>query len=269
MFALPTAASAGGKCRTVGAKDRYGQVCRPNPGGTPTWGPKYKVILYGDSLAFETTPYLGPALTGSKRATFVNRSFPGTAVCDWLPKIARDASPTPPDAVIVTTYGNNISKCGYRGGVKLRTDSAGYWQMYRESIDSALAKFDSRTLVILAAVPAAKPDLASGPSHKARMLQLMRDAATGLSNVSVIDAGSAVELPGGGYTRSLRCLTDEPCANRPTPGYNLVRALDGLHFCPPIYWAHVSTLRNCSVYASGARRFGLALAKPVVEAFGL
>ena len=54
------------------------------------------------------------------------------------------------------------------------------------------------------------------------------------ANVRYVDAGAAV-LDDGRWTETLSCLPGEPCAGGTDPlgrSVNVVRAPDGVHFCP-------------------------------------
>lgn len=231
----------------------------------------YRVILYGDSLSVESAPYAQRAITASGRATFINRSFPATSPCDWYGAMDKDRTPTPPDAVIVTPFGNNMSSCEVQDGLRPKYASPAYWKMYRTMLTSVVNRYRAPTLVVLAAAPASRYDLAYNPgtSQKGQMLDLMRQVAAGRPNVVAVDAGASIEGTGGRYVRTLPCLPSEPCPNSPRPGSAIVRAQDGVHFCPKIFSATMALLGDCPVYASGAWRMGTAQASPVVEALGL
>jgi len=74
-------------------------------------------------------------------------------------------------------------------------------------------------------------------------------------------------LDGGRWTETLPCLGGEPCTGgRDAAGrlVNVVRAPDGVHFCPGAPAAVRGVTADCSVWASGSWRFGNAMAAPVV-----
>ncbi len=264
-------ADAASHCAPRGAKNKFGQVCRPDAVGVLWWGSPYRVFLYGDSLSFESAPYVQKAVTASGRATFTNRSFPGTAPCDWFAAMDRDRSPYVPDAVIVTPFGNNSSACEIHDGLRPKYGSPAYWQMYKVMLTAVVNRYRRPTLVVLAAAPVARNDLAygRGASQKGQMLALLREVAAGRSHVVVVDAGAAVEGSDRRYVRSLPCLPLEPCPNSPKLGRAVVRAQDGVHLCPSIFSATIALLGNCPVYSSGAWRLGTAQSAPVVQALGL
>jgi len=226
-----------------------------------------RVLYYGDSLAAESARYARANL-GSK-VSLVDRSYPGSSPCDWMSAARLDLSRGRPRAVVIETFGNNISPCQKVGGHKVPSGSLAYWAMYQKHINALVALFPSGTPIWLTAAPAAKNDRSGGGSHKARMLLVMKIVARFHRNVRVVDAGRAVESPAGRYSAFGPCLKGSPCSNQPRRGWTRYRAMDGLHFCPTIYWATVSKLRHCSVFATGAKKFGVAQSDPVKKYLGL
>jgi len=233
-----------------------------------------RIIYYGDSLAAEAAPYLQSQLTQSGRATMVNRTYPGSSPCDWKPAVNLDLSRGMPQAVIIETFGNNISSCQLVGGKRIPSGSAQYWNMYKKDLTLLMNRFSSKTKIWLVAPPAAKNDLSGSgsakSSHKRSMMYLMNTLAAARQNTWALDAGAAVEGPGGTYSPYLACLPLEACLGSGVwEGLNRVRALDGLHFCPTIISATIDQLRHCPVYASGAYRFATAQAIPIINNLGL
>ena len=234
----------------------------------PETGPK-QVFLYGDSLSVETAPWLRSRLTRWKTANLVNRSFPGSAPCDWFSQAVVDAR-TRPAAVIIQTFGNNQSGCQLtKAGNRPRSEGDRYWRDYRYDLRRLARTFPRSTRIYMIAPPTAYNDKASGRSHKGRMLRTMEKAAYGVANARVIDAGRAAEGPGGTYSRVLPCLPREVCSNSPKRGFTYVRAEDGLHFCPTVLKATVQQLTRCPVKASGAWRYANAQANPIIRDLGL
>jgi hypothetical protein len=86
--------------------------------------------------------------------------------------------------------------------------------------------------------------------------------ATAAPNASYLDAGAAV-LSSGRWTETLPCLPNEPCTG--PGGVNVVRAPDGGHFCPGAADAVHGVTAVCSVWSSGAFRYGTAMADGVLD----
>ncbi|MCX6393283.1 MAG: hypothetical protein NTY57_00275 [Solirubrobacterales bacterium] len=228
-----------------------------------------KVNLYGDSLGVEAAPFIERALTKSGKVSFLSRARSGTAPCDWRKVLKHDVPTRTPDAVLVEAYGNNASSCQTGvGGKRPILDSPEYWAMYRKDLVQTVNAFPRSTKVILVSAPAASVDMKSGHSHKKRMLALMRSIARARSNVTSVDAGGRLERPLGHYARIIPCAVTGPCPNHPSRGKAVVRAKDGLHFCPVIYWAKVDLLEHCPVVAYGAWRFGIVAAVMAARAVG-
>ena len=85
-----------------------------------------------------------------------------------------------------------------------------------------------------------------------------------------VDAGASV-LDGGRWTATLACLAEEPCAGSADgagTAVNVVRAPDGMHFCPAAPEAVNGITGECPVWSSGAFRFGTAMARAVLTSRG-
>ncbi len=80
--------------------------------------------------------------------------------------------------------------------------------------------------------------------------------ATTNPGVTYFDAGQSV-LSDGQFTTTLPCLTFEQCDG--PSGTNVVRAPDGVHFCPTGNSTIQGPFDVCDVYSSGAFRFALAM----------
>jgi hypothetical protein len=92
--------------------------------------------------------------------------------------------------------------------------------------------------------------------------QVYQSLAAGDVGVTYDDAGQAV-MANGQFTFTLPCLSGEPCTG--PPGMNVVRAPDGIHFCPDGNTTLVGGLETCDVYSSGALRFGAAMFPPALH----
>jgi hypothetical protein len=76
----------------------------------------------------------------------------------------------------------------------------------------------------------------------------------------------------GRYTDALPCLIDEPCTGPiglDGQHENLVRAPDGVHFCPNGAYAINGVTVPCTIWSPGAYRYGMAMAAPIIQDFGV
>src|SRR5215218_6563078 len=73
--------------------------------------PARRVILYGDSLAFEARDFFSLAMQADTEVEVVNRTFGGTAICDRLDQMRRDVRDFQPTAVVLEFVGNNVTSC--------------------------------------------------------------------------------------------------------------------------------------------------------------
>ncbi len=70
-------------------------------------------------------------------------------------------------------------------------------------------------------------------------------------------------MANGAFSWTLPCLPTEPCTG-PT-GTDVVRAPDGVHFCPTGEDTFRGYFAVCNVYASGAFRFAAAMLGPALD----
>jgi hypothetical protein len=177
------------------------------------------VLVYGDSLIEQASPYL--------RSTDQVRAFGGTALCDWVDKMARAATVEQPSVMVVEFVGNDLTPC-----------MQGY-----QTPDQVRAKYEADMARLKRRVDA--PILWVG----APAFRDQAPATLGLysSEPKFVDAGEAV-LADGAYTDTLPCLADEGSIQGCINGRIRVRASDGKHFAT-----------SGSGYSAGGRRFADAI----------
>jgi hypothetical protein len=135
-----------------------------------------------------------------------------------------------------------------------------YYAKYKDDTQTAISIFRSiGTKVILVGLPLnASASLSLNTSALNKIYQ-----ALAASNIGVTydDAGQAV-MANGQFTWTLPCLSYEPCTG--PAGTNVVRAPDGVHFCPNGQTTLVAGFEECDVYSSGAFRFASAMLAPAL-----
>src|SRR6266516_82942 len=227
-----------------------------------------RVILYGDSLAFEGRDDFALSLQRGNDVEVVDRTFGGTAICDRLDRMRRDLHDLQPSAVVLEFVGNNVTPCmrgpngPLTGGDLLRK--------YRDDARTATRIFAGAGVRVYwmgaPSTATAEEPVFAGVRHG-------YDAESGrltfatppVPRVSYVDAGLAV-LDGGRFAATLPCLPSEGTGEGCVDGRIAVRALDGLHFCPVRAGPGDD---RCPVYSGGAVRFGLAMPQPIRRDLGL
>jgi hypothetical protein len=220
----------------------------------PPPGPP-RVIVYGDSLVSEAGPDF-VSLANDDGASAQVRTFPGTATCDWLATMATDASAWQPTAVVLAFSGDDFTPC--MAGYELGTPQ--YYAKYESDTQTAIDIFRSiGSKVVLVGLPL---DASASLSQNATQLNQVYEALAAVNvGVTYDDAGQAVEA-NGQFTWTLPCLPGEPCTG--PAGMNVVRAPDGIHFCPDGHTTLVGGIEECDVYSSGALRFAAAMLAPAL-----
>ena len=269
--AAPAAAVAAAACTQPGAINPQGLPCRPAADGSLHWGPRYPILYYGDSIAREAQPFFTAMITRSGAATVTAHTFPGTAPCDFSTAMTSEGKRVKQPIVVMSFYGNVLTSCvksAYGRWAKRATGST-WASTYREQLAQAVDRFPKAIAIFIAVAPTAQGQSRSdydGLIRRRSAREIADSIAAGDRRVTVVDAGAAVNDPNGGFSLFLPCVADEPCTSRSRPGYNQVRSSDRLHLCPG---THSNYYLHCSRYASGAMRYGQALAAPVAGAFGL
>jgi len=215
----------------------------------PPPGPQ-RIALYGDSLVSEAGQdfaFLASNLGASVRV----RAYPGTASCDFFSSMAADAQDWQPTAAVLAFSGDSFTPC--MAGDQLGTPQ--YYAKYKNDTQTAISIFRSiGTEVVLVGLPLdASASLSGNASALNRIYQSLAESNTG---VTYDDAGEAV-MANGQFTWTLPCLSGEPCTG--PAGTNVVRAPDGVHFCPDGKTTLVGGFEDCDIYSSGALRFASAM----------
>ncbi len=222
--------------------------------GLPPPGPP-RIALYGDSLGMEAGMDL-TFLAHVSGASSLVRTYGGLAVCDLLPSMASDAASWHPTAVILEFTGDNFTPCMAGNPI----GSPQYYAKYHTDLQTAIDLFRPYgTEVFLTGIPydaSANVDL-----NVANLNQLYVSVAAANPGVTYVDAGQAV-MANGAFTWTLPCLPAEPCTG--PSGTNVIRAPDGVHFCPTGDTALEGYFAVCNVYSSGAFRFAEAMLGPAL-----
>lgn len=202
------------------------------------------LVLLGDSLAQETFPLL-QYLSPTKRIT--TKFWGGTAPCDWL---GVDLEAGPSSTVVITFTGNTLTECMSDGRGGHLIDEA-LIAKYRTDVGVLVDRArQAGARVVLIGQPLRAPSF-DADLEVDGINAMYREYAAAFPFVSFIDAGASVETPDGRYTDRLPCTPfDVDCA---PDGTTVVRG-DGVHFCP------IVGENPCSIWASGAFRFGTAIA---------
>jgi hypothetical protein len=222
-----------------------------------------RVQLWGDSLAAEARQNFVAELAFRTRGKLHvdTHTFGGTATCDWLPNIEAEAR-APIAAAVLEFSGNALTKCMTSPeGRPLR--GAAYVAAYRQATLTAIrALHAAGARVYLVGAPRAKTTSAHGTGLQLRALYV--SLAATLNDVVFVDAGAAVLTPAGAWTETMPCLAGEGIAQGCVAGRIIVRAPDGVHFCPGAGPAVRGVTSDCPRYSSGSVRFGRAMADAVL-----
>ncbi|MCU1486199.1 MAG: hypothetical protein JWN67_2945 [Actinomycetia bacterium] len=218
--------------------------------------PRPVVTVFGDSLVDEAADFL--RYFGSLEGAEVRvRSQGGTALCDWRAEAERAVADPQVDAVALAFTGNNLTPCA----AGLVGPPLG--DRYADDARAVMASARGAVPVLWVTGPASWYDNPNGDLVAARITA----TATEWPDARAVDGAAAIS-PGGVWSRTQPCLAGEPCTGPVVDGVrtNLVRAPDGIHFCPTGKPSVGGRTRPCGTYSSGARRYAVAILGPLLAA---
>lgn len=259
---------------------------------------KAKVLMFGDSILFESKNYATWALQLAGKAEVRAYAVSGSALCAWFPDsgsagviptdIVTQVRDWKPDAVVFQFWGNanfyDISPC--MGALERGADD--YYERYRADAVAAMWHVLAGALDANIQMPKVywvmQPPDPYVPDAPRRINEGYRALAQdpNWDSVRFADAGLEVSLARKdgdryGYTRWLPCMPDwesveeNTCRATGYGGLNVVRdgtdENPGIHFCPSE--GTLNDKGDCSVYASGALRYALGMANPILDELGL
>jgi len=224
-------------------------------GGLPPSGPP-RIALYGDSLGMEAGQDF-TFLANKAGASALVRTYGGTAVCDFFQDMTSDAASWHPTAAVLEFSGDNFTPCMAGDPI----GSPQYYAKYRQDLQTAIDIFRPYGIeVFLIGIPF---DASSAANvNVANLNRLYASVAAANTGVTYVDAGLAV-MANGAFTWTLPCLPSEPCTG--PSGTDIVRAPDGVHFCPTGDTTIEGYFAVCNVYSSGAFRFATAMLGPALD----
>ncbi|MDT7571388.1 MAG: hypothetical protein QOE05_1562, partial [Actinomycetota bacterium] len=226
----------------------------PAAAGLP---PVPTVLYYGDSIGYEAGGAFADILAASGRVKVEFRAFPATAVCDWLPDMRTRVAREKPKAIVVSFLGLGLPKCMHDASGRSPQGSA----LVRRTVQDARTALQVLTSTGATVYWNSTPASWTLPDQD-RLTSAVREVVLETPHAQWVDAGEAV-APHNRWTRYLPCLPDEPC--RPD-GTAQVRGPDIMHFCPRgKTWMDSAPRGRCPVWSSGAWRYALAQAMPVLR----
>jgi hypothetical protein len=212
-----------------------------------------ELIIYGDSIGREISPYVSYILAKSKGAKVLSRVYSGTSPCQWIKTAQSDSLTYTPRNVVILFVGNLFADCmnsvendptGVSGMRKTVRDASRIGSLFAQSEvffvgfarrDTAQAQIDAGRFE-------------SADDYRNRQL---RELSRTEVNYHYID-GATPLYSGGRFTRYLPCRAFD--AGHCFLGMVQVRADDGMHLCPNSTYDYLIFKASCPEHNSGTIR---------------
>jgi len=207
--------------------------------GLTSCAPRPRVILYGDSLIWESRVEIGQWAAARGWDARVIPRYAG-APCSLFDQMRQDRA-DPPETVVMSFVGNR----GYAPCVTGDTVAS-----YRAQIQEWKRIWTGTgTRLVLVLVPFTPTD----GEPEAVQYAMAQEAAR--LRIPIVDGGRDI-TPGRRYFWTQPCLRGERCVGHQinpavSPGRNIVRANDRTHLCP----GPGHGIGPCPTYSSGSWRF--------------
>jgi hypothetical protein len=209
-----------------------------------------RVILYGDSLSSQAASYITGDLTDHGQARVVINALGGSAPCNWMPRMLREASAHHP-RVVILEFSGNVACTGAQDG------STTFFRTYETQVTRVARAFASRgTRVFIIGAPLSLGSVLDADRQWDHLNEIYARIAARVPNTTFVNAGPSVS-PHSQFTWTLPCRPEE--AGCRSDGSILVRAYDGIHFCEQ----EAPGGSKCLDYSSGASRYAQAMTDPI------
>lgn len=216
-----------------------------------------RVLVYGDSLTWEARRYFAE-LARPRRLVVHERSYVGSAICDWFGDMWTRIPAQRPDVVVFAFYGNIGTACMQdpTGPPNTASKAAHYLRDASAAVAIALA---NGAKVVLVGAPRSRDQMLD--PQWAAVRNTYRAIARQHPGKVFFHDSSTVIAPGGQFSMTQQCLPRERSlvdafgTHQCEHGRIIVRAPDGLHFCPNGLDHAVGRPGDCPVYMSGAYRY--------------
>jgi hypothetical protein len=230
------------------------------------------VAVFGDSLITQAKLDLAADLS---KLDVVQHSDPGVAACHYLAVVRSFLRTHRPKVAVIEFWGNDNkdTSCVNRFAMQ----SAGYDANYQRTISTMVREFvDAGTHVFLVGTIPDATEVATADTKWDRLNRIYAGIAASYHHdvVSFVNVQQVIELDGH-FTWYLPCLPHEQSCDDAFPalrsllpvGDNVVRSIDGLHFCPdyPTTPHHYYDIEFCDTYSSGEFRYASFIAQAVEQ----
>jgi peptidoglycan/LPS O-acetylase OafA/YrhL len=221
------------------------------------------VFAYGDAVLGESREALFDALPTSTGVRLTTSAQPFAAVCDMTAWLKRDLAVRHPALIVLETTGGDSTPCMRdASGKQIARDSPSFYAKFEADVTKffSTARAAGAPILVTASPPQVFKRSIDQQSRLSSILVKIAQRFPG-----TIYTNLARDAVGGSkWTATLPCLASERTRADCHAGRIAVRGPDRVHFCPTSYASLSAFASGCKVYASGAVRYGRAIAEAIL-----
>ena len=214
------------------------------------------VLLYGDSIGVEVTPYLRRSIRRTLDTDLISRAFFGYNACDWHDQAKIDSQQYAPKFVIIVFVGNYLTPCMTANGASPSPKQI--TQVTTRYIKQLIANFPKSTIILTGFGRSIDQELIRAQTHSVTFTDVLNQSLFQLARRTdnrYVSVARSLYNSKGKAKRFLPCSKETDGNLCPRSRKVAVRSPDGLHLCPVAYTINeAGVTAPCRVAIPGAAR---------------
>ncbi|MSO31315.1 MAG: SGNH/GDSL hydrolase family protein [Ilumatobacteraceae bacterium] len=224
------------------------------------------VLLYGDSIGVEVTPYMRRSIRRTLHADLISRAFFGYNACDWHDQAKIDSKQYAPRFVIIMFVGNYLTPCMTANGASPSPKKI--TRVTTRYITQLIANFPNSTIILSGFGRSIDQELIREQTHSVTFTDVLNQSLFQLARRTdnrYVSVARSLYNSEGKAKRFLSCSKETDGNLCPQSSKVAVRSPDGLHLCPVAYTINeAGVTAPCRVAIPGAARVAADIMRVLV-----